>query len=149
MEVVLTGSSRGRTVAAISNAIVRVHARAYGKGPTRANTHLSEGQYVLCLLRDPFTRGEKTLIAAGRADAVLEHRSAFYETVEATLRETVKELTGDSVVGYLPGVSVESDLVTQLFLLQPSPSNGSAYSTPNGRGAGPSPPVQVNYEERP
>jgi hypothetical protein len=24
------------------------------------------GQYVLCLLRDPFTKGEKTLIAAAR-----------------------------------------------------------------------------------
>ena len=128
MEAVLTGSERGRTLTAISNAVVSVHARAYGKGPTRASTHLQDGQYVLCLLRDPFTKVEKTLIAAGRLEAVHEHRRAFHETVEALLRETVESLTGCSVVGYVPGVSVESDLVTQLFLLKPSPSNGSAYS---------------------
>lgn len=148
MEAVLTESDRGRTIAAISNAVVRVHARAYGKGPTRANTHLRDGQYVLCLLRDPFTRGEKTLIAAGRADAVHEHRRAFHQTVEATLREAVENLTGSSVVGFVPGVSVESDLVTQLFILRPSHSNGSAYGTPNGRDAGLSQTGQANYEER-
>ena len=150
MEAALTGSDRGRTVAAISNAIVRVHAHAYGKGPTRASTHVRDGQYVLCLLRDPFTRGEKTLIAAGRADVVYEHRRAFHETVEAALREAVENLTGWSVVGYVPGVSVESDLVTQLFLLESSPSNGSAYSPSFGRDAGLSQTLQAtNCEERP
>jgi uncharacterized protein YbcI len=132
MEAVLTRSDRGRTVAAVSNAVVRVHAHAFGKGPTRASTHLHEGHYVLCLLRDPFTKGEKTLIAAGRADVVHDSRRAFHETVEAVLREAVENLTGWSVVGYVPGVSVENDVVTQLFLLKPSHPNESAYSSSNG-----------------
>ena len=149
MEAVLTGSDRGRTLAAISNAVVRVHARAYGKGPTRANTHLRDGQYVLCLLRDPFTTGEKTLIAAGRADAVHEHRRAFHQTVEVPLREAVENLTGCSVVGFVPGISVESDLITQLFILKPPRANGSAYSPSYGPDAGLSQTVQPNYEERP
>jgi uncharacterized protein YbcI len=149
MEAVLTGSDRGRTVAAISNAVVRVHAHVLGRGPTRATTHLRDGQYVLCLLRDPFTRGEKTLIAAGREDVILEYRRAFHETVEAALCETVENLTGWPVVGYVPGVSVESDLVTQLFLLKPSPRNGSAYSPFFGRAAGLSQTAQGYYEERP
>jgi uncharacterized protein YbcI len=148
MEATLTGSDRSRTVAAISNAVVRVHAREYGKGPTRANTHLGDGQYVLCLLGDPFTKGEKTLIAAGRADAVHEHRRAFHQTVEATLRETVANLTGCSVVGFVPGISVESDLIAQLFILGPSRANGSAHSPSNGRDAGLSQTVQANHEER-
>jgi uncharacterized protein YbcI len=149
MEAVLTGSDRSRTVAAISNAVVGVHARAYGKGPTRANTHLRDGQYVLCLLGDPFTKGEKTLIAAGRADAVHEHRRAFHQTVETTLRKTVENLTGCSVVGFVPGISVESDLITQLFILRPSRANGSAYSPSDGRDAGLSQIVQTDHEERP
>jgi uncharacterized protein YbcI len=123
MEAVLNESDRGRKIAAISNAIVRVHARAYGKGPTRANTHLHDGHYVLCLLRDPFTKAEKTLIACGRTDAVHLHRSAFHESVEAVLRAAVQDLTSCRVIGYVPGVSIESDLVTQLFLLQPFRAN--------------------------
>jgi uncharacterized protein YbcI len=149
MEAVLSGSDRGRTIAAISNVVVRVHARAYGKGPTRASTHVRDGQYVLCLLRDPFTKGEKTLIAAGRADAVHEQRRAFHQTVEASLREAVENLTGYSVVGFVPGVSVESDLITHLFILEPSRANGSAYGPSYGLGAGLSQTVQANHEERP
>ena len=57
--------------------------------------------------------------------------------------------TGWSVVGYVPGVSVESDVVTQLFLLKPSPPNGSAYSHSNGRTGGLFRTVQANHEERP
>jgi hypothetical protein len=53
------------------------------------------------------------------------------------------------VVGYVPGVSVESDVVTQLFLLKPSPPSGSAYSPSYGSAAGLSQTVQANYEERP
>jgi uncharacterized protein YbcI len=113
----LSGSARGQVLAAITNAVVHVHARAYGKGPPRADTHLRDGQYVLCLLRDPFTRDEKTLIAARRGDAVHESRRAFYLVVEATLSEAVENLTGYPVAGFVPGISVESDLITQLFLL--------------------------------
>jgi uncharacterized protein YbcI len=148
MEATLTGSDHGRTVAAISNAIVRVHARAYGKGPTRTNTHLRDRQYVLCLLRDPFTKGEKTLIAAGREDAVHEQRRAFHETVEATLREVVENLTGCPVAGFVPGVSVESDLITQLFILGPSCANGSANGSANGAANGASQTVLANHEEQ-
>jgi len=104
--------------------IVRVHARAYGKGPTRASTHVRDGQYVLCLLRDPFTKGEKTLIAGGRTDAVHLHRRAFHDTVEDGLRTAVEDLTGWPVAGYVPGVSIESDLITQLFLLK-QPNSGN------------------------
>jgi uncharacterized protein YbcI len=103
---------------------------------------------VLCLLGDPFTKAEKTLIAAGRADAVHEHRRAFHQTVEATLRETVENLTGCSVVGFVPGISVESDLIIQLFILGPSRANGSAYSPSYGRDAGLSQTVEANHEER-
>ena len=53
------------------------------------------------------------------------------------------------MVGYVPGVSVESDVVTQLFLLKPSPPNGSAYSPSNGRAGGLFQTVQANHEERP
>jgi uncharacterized protein YbcI len=116
---------RGAVIAAITNAIVRLHARAYGKGPSRASTDLRDGSYVLCMLRDPFTVAERTLIAAGRADSVKENRNAFYETAERGLRQAVESLTGYPVSTFLAGVSVDDDLVTQLFVLDPGRSNGN------------------------
>jgi uncharacterized protein YbcI len=108
---------RGQTIAAITNSIVRLHARMYGKGPSRASTHLRDGSYVLCMLRDPFTVAEHTLIDCGRLGNVYENRRAFYEAEEAELRSEVERLTGHPVVAFVPGISIENDLVTQLFVL--------------------------------
>ncbi|MEA2406412.1 MAG: hypothetical protein QOE69_531 [Thermoleophilaceae bacterium] len=111
------GAPRGLLIASITNAIVRLHARAYGKGPTRASTHLRSGDYVLCVLRDPFTVAERTLIAAGEDSAVVQNRKVFYRVAERSLRDAVERLTGYTVAAFTAGVSVENDLVTHLFVL--------------------------------
>lgn len=111
---------RGQLACAITNVIVRLHARLDGRGPTRANTHVQDGSYVLCMLRDPFTVAERTLIEAGRASAVNAKRGAFYAGAGPRLRAEVERLTGHAVVAFIPGVSIEHDLVTQLFVLDGS-----------------------------
>ena len=67
--------------------------------------------------RDPFTVAEHTLIERGRLGNVYESRRAFYEAEEAELRAEVERLTGHPVVAFVPGISIENDLVTQLFVL--------------------------------
>lgn len=94
-----------------------MHSSAYGKGPSRARTHLHDGSYVLCMLRDPFTVSERTLISAGRVDVVEASRSAFYETAEPSLRDIVERLTGYTVVSFLANVATDIDLITHLFVL--------------------------------
>src|SRR6185369_5444792 len=71
-------SDRGSARSAIANAIVRLHAEHYGRGPTRARAHVAE-DFVLVVLEDVFTTAERTLVAAGRADRVREARAAFAE----------------------------------------------------------------------
>lgn len=111
--------TQGPLRGAISDAVVSVYARAYGKGPTRAKTYLDGGDYALCLLGDPFTPAENTLIAMGRADVVHRCRRAFHDVVEDELKETVKRLTGRPVRTVIAGVCVESGLVSQLFVFGP------------------------------
>lgn len=115
-----TRLEHGEVCAAISRAVVRLHALAYGKGPAKASTHVRDKQFVLCLLRDPFTRSERTFIAAGRTDVVCENRRVFHEMLERQLRATVEDLTGHRVTAFVPGVSIEADLVSQLFILDPA-----------------------------
>jgi uncharacterized protein YbcI len=112
-------AARGSLSAAITNAVVRLHARAYGKGPTRASTRVGDGDYVLCLLRDPFTVSERTLIDAGRATMVTQNREAFYETAERPLRQVVESLVGCPVIAFTAGIATDCDLITQLFVLDP------------------------------
>jgi hypothetical protein len=60
---------RGDLRASISNAMVRLKKRFYGKGPERARTYLNDN-YVFCALESGLTRNEQTLVEAGQEDAV-------------------------------------------------------------------------------
>jgi uncharacterized protein YbcI len=59
----------GEVMARISTGLVRLHSRYYGKGPTKAKTHLVNDT-VICILRGGFTTVERTLIDQGNSDAV-------------------------------------------------------------------------------
>ena len=54
----------GTMRAAISNAMVGLKKRYYGKGPERARTYLNDN-YVFCAMEGVLTRNEETLVAAG------------------------------------------------------------------------------------
>ena len=57
----------GAMASRISREIVGLHADLYGRGPTKAKTHLSD-EYALCVLEEVFTPAEKTLIRAGNKE---------------------------------------------------------------------------------
>lgn len=106
----------GRLASAITTAIVQLHTECYGKGPTRAKTHLADDT-VLVVLREGFTRLEKTLQAAGRADLVCQARLAHQQAAQARFRAIVERETGREVVTYAPQVSMDPDVTIEFFLL--------------------------------
>jgi uncharacterized protein YbcI len=111
--------SNGRQrLAAISNALVRLHARHFGKGPNRARTFALE-DFVLCLLQDPFITAELTLIANGEEAAVRHNRLLFYASAEQHFREAVRHITGREVLAVLPQISADPAVISLLFLLAP------------------------------
>jgi uncharacterized protein YbcI len=55
--------------ATISREMVRLQAEYYGKGPTRAKTHIMDSLVVL-VLEESFTRAEKTLAERGEREAI-------------------------------------------------------------------------------
>jgi Na+-translocating membrane potential-generating system (MpsC) len=65
----------GHLALAISNAVVRELASTTGRGPTQARTTLGENG-VFVVLQDTLTRGERTLVAAGEIEAVLDYAGA-------------------------------------------------------------------------
>jgi len=115
-------SDRGR-LAAISDALVRLHARHYGKGPSRARTFILD-DVALSLLYDPFTTVEKTMLRHGNADAVRDNRLLFYRTLEGEFRSAIEDLGGRRTSALLPQISVEPPVVGLLFLLQPADAGG-------------------------
>ena len=108
---------RGRLSAAISNAIVGIHREHYGRGASRTRT-VRGADYIICFMEDIYTRIEKTLIEAGRFEAVQATRSAFQDTMRERFSAAVEELSGRKVVGFLSQVHVDPDLSVETFILE-------------------------------
>lgn len=110
-------ADRRHTLAAVSNALVRLHARQYGKGPSRARTYIYD-DFALALLYDPFTPVELTFAANAEEERVIDNRLRFYRLMEGEFRAAVAGLTGREVIAFMPQVSLEPPIVSVLFLLR-------------------------------
>jgi uncharacterized protein YbcI len=113
-----TPTDRGRTAAAVSNAIAGLHRTHYGRGPTRTRTVMGS-DYVICFLEEVYTPVERTLIDAGRFDTVRETRNAFQDTMRDGFVEAVEHAVGRKVIGFLSQVHVDPDLSIETFILEP------------------------------
>lgn len=102
-------------VAKISRDIVRIHARLYSRGPTKARTVWRDGT-VVCVLEDIFTKAERMLVAGGHFETVREHRTAFHDQAEPLLRRAVEMATGHYVDTFLGQVG-EDDVAAMVFVL--------------------------------
>src|SRR5215210_1688325 len=83
----------------ISNAMVGLMKRFYGKGPTKAKTYINDN-YILCVLQDGLTRNEQTLIEAGEEMLVREFRLRFQEVMAEATTEAIERLTERKVISY-------------------------------------------------
>ena len=119
MDEVAHAVARGEVLAQISTALVQLHSRYYGKGPTKAKTHLVDDT-VVCILHGGFTRVERTLIDGGDVDAVYEIRRSFQRAMERQFTEVVEGATGRRVIAYMSQIHHDPDLAVELFVLEPS-----------------------------
>ena len=121
-------NDRGKTLLAVTNALVSLHREHYGRGATRGRT-IMQGDYLVCFLEDIYTKAERTLIEAGRFVEVVRARNAFQDAMEAPFRQAVEELTGRRVTGFLSQVGVDPDIGIEAFWLEPDGQGSDATAT--------------------
>jgi len=107
--------ARGAVVADLSREIVRLHARLYGRGPTKARSYI-QGDYAACVLEEIFTTAERTLIEAGSGDHVRDTRKRLQETVRQEFVDAIERTTGRAVRVYLSQVDVGASLALEFFI---------------------------------
>lgn len=105
----------GAMRAAISRAIVRIHAEHYGKGATQAKTYAFEN-LVVTVLRDVFTTVERTLVDVGRGDTVVQVRATFGATMGRAFVTAIEELTGRTVESYMSQVDPATGMGVEVFV---------------------------------
>ncbi len=116
----ITRAELGAIASRVSRDIVRLHADLYGRGPTKAKTHLGD-DHALCVLEEVFTPAEKTLIRAGNPEQVRATRDAFQEAVEPQFREVVETATGRRVRAFVSVVHTGIDAAFEMFLFETGP----------------------------
>jgi uncharacterized protein YbcI len=116
----MTGTiTRGQLAAAISNAMVGIHSKHYGKGPTKAKTYLVD-DVVVTVMSDVFTTVERTLIDNDKADLVRDVRTTFQYTMRSEFTDAIQEITGREPRAFISQIDWEADIAVEVFLL----SNG-------------------------
>jgi uncharacterized protein YbcI len=109
-------AARGQLGADISAAVVHLFSSHTGRGPTKARTTL-DADLVVVLLRDNMTKGEKSLVRAGKGAEVLQIRRTFQETMRTELVEAVERLTNRNVISFMSANDVDPDAAAEIFLL--------------------------------
>ncbi len=123
--------ARGALVSQLSREIVQLHARLYGRGPTKARSYL-QSDYAVCVLEEIFTTAERTLIDAGSADHVSDTRKKFQEAVKDEFITVVERITGRTVKVFLSQVDVDANLALEFFIFNEADSGSRSRA-----GAGP------------
>ena len=125
-----TLSERGQVLADVSNAVVRIHKRFYGKGPVKARAHLSQ-DLLTVILEGGFTRGEQTLQDHGHAQEVVRSRLAMQQSIESEFRTAIETILYRSVRSFMSANDPSNDLQAEIFVLHPRGSESL-----DGDGAG-------------
>jgi uncharacterized protein YbcI len=130
---------RGQVLADISNAVVRIHKRFYGKGPVKARAHLSQ-DLLTVVLEGGFTRGEQTLHDHGHSQEVVRSRLAMQESIESDYRAAVESILYRSVRSFMSANDPSNDMQAEIFVLHPRGAEsleGESSESANGRVGAP------------
>jgi uncharacterized protein YbcI len=106
----------GRLNSALANAVVRLHHRRVGRGPTKSRAFYREN-VVVALHEGAMTRAEQSLIDDDRLALALSLRRHYHEMMQDDLVDAVEALTGRRVVAFLSASEIEPDMTGQVFLL--------------------------------
>jgi len=109
--------SQGQRGTAISNAITRLHSEYHGRGARTTRTVIQHN-YVITFLEDIYTPVERTLIAAGRGDVVIDTRNAFQLVMRERFVAAVEVVMKRKVVAFLSQVHIDPDISAEIFVLE-------------------------------
>ena len=70
-------------------------------------------------MTDTLTRGERTLVAAGESEAVLDLRRRWQRVMRDSCSRKIEQLTGRKVIGFMSDNHIDPDIAVEVFILEP------------------------------
>jgi uncharacterized protein YbcI len=107
-------------LAAISNALVGLHRRYYGRGATKARAYQVHDELLVVELRDAFLTVERTLIERGQLNTVRQTRLTFQQAMFGEFLEAVEGISGRQVCSYVSESITSPEVILEIFYLEPA-----------------------------
>jgi uncharacterized protein YbcI len=104
----------------VSNAMVGLKKKFYGRGPTTAKTYINDN-YVFCVLDGGLTQNERTLLDAGEEHLVRQYRLRFQEVMAEQTTEAMERITGRKVLTYHSQILFDPAIAVEMFVLDSPP----------------------------
>ena len=108
--------SDGEIAADVSNAVVRLFADFYGRGPVKAKTYLVE-DWVFTILEETLTTAERTLVRAGEEELVRQFRLTFQAQMYQTFVGAIEGVLGRRVLTHHSQITFNPDVCIEFFRL--------------------------------
>lgn len=109
---------RARQAIEISNRLTQSHRESFGRGAGNAKTVIQKG-FVVTFLEDIYTPFEKTLIAGGHEQIVIDGRFAFQSMMRGTYTEIIESVTGRKVRAFVSQNHIDPPIAIEMFVLEP------------------------------
>ena len=106
----------GEALSEVANAVSKIKADFFGRGPEGGKAYLNDDLLVV-VLRGGLLDVEETLIDRGRADKVRDLRITWQEELDDEMTQQVERITGLKVLDYHSQILVRARVIVELFLL--------------------------------
>ncbi len=77
-----------------------------------------DNDLISVVLRDTLTKGERSLLADGREQLVLDMRKAYQNTMGHDLVAGIEQITGRKVIAFLSDNHIDPDIAIESFVLE-------------------------------
>jgi uncharacterized protein YbcI len=106
----------GAVLSETANAVSKLKAEFFGRGPEGCKAYLNDNLLVI-VLRGGLLDVEETLIERGRADKVRDLRLTWQEELADEAIQEIEKITGLKVLDYHSQILVRARVIVELFLL--------------------------------
>jgi uncharacterized protein YbcI len=110
---------RGWLLQDVSNAMVALHKEQFGRGPTKAQSHLAGPDALLCVMDDALLPAERTMVEMGEQQRVRESRMFLQVATAEQFIATVENITGRTVRAFASATDPDRGVVMENFVFEP------------------------------
>lgn len=108
----------GSSLLEISNEMVRLYKRAFGRGPTKARTLTAGPDAIVVVLEDVLTVAERNVLAFGGEERLREARQVLQDAIGPAVRSLVEQALGRRTRAYMTGVDARRAVAVTVVSLE-------------------------------